>query len=172
MNVGALGLFLFVKSRDKVLVVSKNGIADRADPAAVSINTIYTARNMHKPFFSVKRRKGRGFNPFTVFKPGAADRAGSGRAGKTFAAGFTPAPAVKNRESRAAGEGEKECIAEPQKEYSGKGKKKYLNDDPHVLMLNIVQFQSQTTKKDHRRPNPPNVCQNDPVGDLDIAVLL
>jgi hypothetical protein len=133
MDVRALGLFLFVELCDKVLVVSKDGVADRADPAAVSLNTIDAARNMHEPFFPVKRGKGRGFNPFVFFQFGAADRAGSGRAGKTFATGLAPACAVKSRKSRSAGKGEEECITKPQKGYSGKGKKKYLNNDLHAL---------------------------------------
>jgi hypothetical protein len=134
MNMSALGFFLFVKPRDKVFVTSKNGVADRADPAAVSVNTIDAARNMHEPLRSVKRRKGRGFNPFAVFQFGATDRTGSGGAGKTFAFGFS-AFTVNNRKRRAAGNGEKERIAEPQKEYAGKGKKKYLDNGAHVLIL-------------------------------------
>jgi hypothetical protein len=133
MNMRALGFFLFVEPCDKVFVVSKDGIADRADPAAVSFNTIYTAGNMHKPFLSVTRGKDRGFNPFTVFQFRAADRTRPRCAGKSFAFGLVPAFAVKNRKRRAAGKSKKESIAEPQKDYSGKGKKKYLNNNVHAL---------------------------------------
>jgi hypothetical protein len=131
MNVRALGFFLFVEPCDKVFVASQDGVADRADSAAVSFNTVYTARNMHKPFRSVKRGKCRGFNPFAVFQLCAADRTGSGSAGKTFLFGLAPVFAVKNRKRHAAGDGKKEGIAEPQKEYPRERKQQYLNNDPH-----------------------------------------
>jgi hypothetical protein len=132
MNMRAQGFFLFVKSCDKVFVVSKDGAADGADPATVSFNTIHAAGDMHKPFFPVKRGKGRGFNPFPLFQFRTADRTCPWSAGKTFAF-WLSAFTAQDRKDRAAGESEKKSIAEPQKDYSGKSKEKYLNDVPHVL---------------------------------------
>ena len=126
VNVGTAGLVK--KPGHKEFFFPEDRPADRADPAALSLQAVDAAGNVHEPVVAPQGRECRGLNPFTPFQPGAADRAGPGRAGEAFTPG-TGAPAFppEHGHGNAARDGKKQVEPEPEEDHPRQCKKHYLN---------------------------------------------
>jgi len=104
------------KPGNKDFIFFKNDTADRAYPVTVTVETVNTAADMHKPVFAaVQRGEGQGAYQFSFFQFGGTYGTGLGFSGYAFAPGFKapvfPVPAAPSvgRDANA----EKEGITEP-----------------------------------------------------------
>jgi hypothetical protein len=111
------------KPGDEKFFVPEDRPANRADPAEVSFQAVTAARYVHQSIGTGDGGKGGGFYPFAPFQLGGTNRTGPGRSGeaRAFGLGFG-APFPQNRHGKSSGEGEKEGISKPDKEYSRNGK--------------------------------------------------